>query len=304
MLKVDGYEFHDKFSMKFQFLGGKRLNIFQYQGQEEDHYTHILMCILDYKNQLILPQFLKELIPQESLDFQHTSLSIHTRKKFCPQPQKEYEFVIGIAPYKSGLPHSELEDNSGSIPDAWICGENFNILFEFKIRGVLDEGQISAHKRLIGKEDVQVIRLTWDNIMESLEEIKTDDEVLRYLLQNFLILKNKFRSKRRSSGMPKEIIGHINKSDELYFIITGSKSHKPYKVDKFYNDKIELLQDDLSGITAARKYIAQYVNQNKDSLPFDYSGDATVINDFCVAPGRAEKKNQWNQWRLGSFLIK
>lgn len=278
------------------------MNIFQYQGQEEDHYTHILMCILDYKNQLILPQFMKGLIPKESDSFQYTSLSIHTRTKFCPQPQKKYEYVIGIAPYKSGLTHSKLEDNSGSIPDAWICGENFNLLIEFKIRGVLDEGQISAHKRLISKEDVQVIRLTWDNVMASLANIETDDNVLNYFIHNFLMLESRFRSKRRSSGMPKEIISHINKSDELHFVITGSKAHNPYKVEKIFGGKTELLNDDLSGITAARRFIARYVNQNKGLLPFDYIGDATVINDFCVAPGRAEKKNQWNQWRLGSFL--
>lgn len=131
----------------------KELNILEYQGQEEDHYTHVLMCILDYKNQLILPQFIKGLIPQEATKFQYSNLSIHTRTKYCPQPPKKYGYVIGIAPYRSGLTHSELEDNSGSIPDAWICGENFNLLFEFKIRGALDEGQISAHKRLL-KEDV------------------------------------------------------------------------------------------------------------------------------------------------------
>ncbi|MGF6952440.1 hypothetical protein QF028_004945 [Neobacillus sp. B4I6] len=278
------------------------MNTFQYQGQEEDHYTNILMCILDYKNQLILPQFIKGLILKQASDFQFTSLSIHTRTKFCPQPHKLYEYVIGIAPYKSGITHSKLEDNSGSIPDAWICGDNFNLLFEFKIRGVLDEGQISAHKRLINKEDVQVIRLTWDNVMDSLEGIETDDAVLFYLLQNFLNLKNKFKSKRRSSGMPKEVISSVNKSNDLYFVITGSKVHKPYKVEKVFSGNKELIKDDLPGITAARKFIAQYVNQNKGSLPFDYQGDLTVINDYCVAPGRAEKKNSWNQWRLGAFL--
>ncbi|WP_417897765.1 hypothetical protein ABN702_15950 [Bacillus haimaensis] len=277
------------------------MNIFKYQGQEEDHYTHILMCILDYKNQFILPQFIKKILPQKSSDFQYSSLSIHTRKKYCPQQAKKYEYVIGIAPYKSGLSHSKLEDNSGSIPDAWICGVNFNLLMEFKIRGVLDEGQITAHKRLINREDVQVIRLTWDDVMDSLAEIETNDEVLKYFLQNFLLLKNKFMSKRRSSGMPKEIISHINKSEELHFVITGSKAHQPYKVEKIFAGKIELLKDDLPGITVARKFIARYVYQNKDLLPFDYKGDATLINDYCIAPGRAEKKNQWNQWRLGSY---
>lgn len=93
------------------------MNLFQYQGQEEDHYTNILMCILDYKNQLILPQFIKGLIPHQDIDLQFSSLSIHARTKFCPQSEKPYEYIMGIAPYKSGLTHSELEDNSGSIPD-------------------------------------------------------------------------------------------------------------------------------------------------------------------------------------------
>ncbi|MGD6892733.1 hypothetical protein [Bacillus mobilis] len=260
------------------------------------------MCILDYKNQLILPQFIKGLITQESNDFQFSNLSIHIRTKFCPQYQKQHEYVIGIAPYKSGVTHSELEDNSGSIPDAWICGNNFNLLFEFKIRGFLDEGQIVAHKRLMNKEHIQVIRLTWDDVMDSLSSIETDDEILLYLLQKFCELKSKFTSKRRSSGMPKYIISHIKKNNELHFIITGSKTHKPYKVEMVFNENKKLLKDDLSGITAARRFIAQYVYQKKDSLPFEYEGNTTEINDYCVVPGRTEKKNQWNQWRLGVLL--
>lgn len=278
------------------------MNIFHYQGQEEDHYTHILMNILEYKDKLILPQFIKELIGHYALDFQFSSVSIHTRRKLCPEPTKPYEIIIGIAPYKKGLTHSELEDNSGSIPDAWICGNNFNLLFEFKIRGTLDEGQISAHKRLIKADDVQVIRISWDNVFESLKAINTNDLILLYLLENFLELKNKFKSKRRSSGMPKAIVSGINKSNELYFRITGSRAYRPYKVEMVYGEKSEIIRGDLSGITVARKYIAQYVEQNKDSLPLDYQGDVTEINDYCVAPGRAEKKNSWNQWRLGSYL--
>ncbi|WP_342542430.1 hypothetical protein MHH33_16840 [Paenisporosarcina sp. FSL H8-0542] len=278
------------------------MNIFHYQGQEEDHYTNILMNILEYNDKLILPQFIKGLIGLQALNFQFSSLSINTRRKFCPEPTKPHEFIIGIAPYKSGVIHSELEDNSGSIPDAWICGENFNLLFEFKIRGTLDEGQISAHKRLIKKEDIQVIRLSWDNVFHSLEAINTDDLVLLFLVENFLELKFKFQSKRRSSGMPKEIISGINRSNDFYFRITGSRAYKPYKVEMIYNGKAKMIRDDLSGITVARKYIAQYVHQNKDSLPLDYQGDVTEITDYCVAPGRAEKLNKWNQWRLGSYL--
>lgn len=60
--------------------------------------------------------------------------------------------------------------------------------------------------------------------MDSLANIEKDEEIPKYLLRNFLMLNSRFRSKRRSSGMPKEIISHINKSDELNFVITGSKA--------------------------------------------------------------------------------
>lgn len=133
------------------------MNIFKYQGQEEDHYTNILMCILNYKNQSILPQFIKGLLPDIAKDFNFSSLSIHIRKKYCPEPPQPFEYIIGVAPYPSGISHSELEDHSGSIPDGWICGKNFNLLLEFKIRGVLDEGQITAHKRLLKNEKAEVI---------------------------------------------------------------------------------------------------------------------------------------------------
>jgi hypothetical protein len=177
------------------------MNIFKYQGQEEDHYTHILMCMLEYGSHLILPQFIHGLLKQAS-NFKFEDVSVHTRTKYCPQPCKPYEYVVGIAPYESALAYTPLEDNAGSIPDAWICGENFNLLFEFKIKGTLDEAQISAHKRLIDKEEIEVIRLTWENVMESLHSIKINDDVLKYLLSNYLHLNNRFKSKRRASGMP------------------------------------------------------------------------------------------------------
>ncbi|EAR66216.1 hypothetical protein B14911_10792 [Bacillus sp. NRRL B-14911] len=277
------------------------MNIFQYQGQEEDHYTNILLNILNYKEQLILQPFINKIIPHESTSFQFENASIHIRKKHCPEPSKQYEYVIGVAPYKSALAHSELEDNSGSIPDAWVCGKNFNLLFEFKIRGTLDEGQISAHKKLLTNGEVEVIRISWDQVFHALAAIQTEDEIIKYLIQNFVELKRKFQSKRRSSGMPKAIISNIKKEHELYFTITGSKMSRPYQVRKHYQGKVELLKGDLDGITAARSFIANYIRTYKEDLPINYFGEETVINDYCIAPGRAEKKNQWNQWRLGAF---
>jgi hypothetical protein len=278
------------------------LNLFEYQGQEEDHYTHFLMNILTYGYHEILPQFLYNIIPFHVKRLNLTELITKTRTKHCPQSSKELEYIIGIAPYKKALPHNSLEDNSGSIPDAWICGKNFNILLEFKIRGTLDEGQINAHKRLLHHTNLEVIRLNWDNVFQALSQIKTEDAILNYLIHQFLELKPKFQSKRQSSGMPKEIIGHVNNENDLYFTIIGSKEYKPYQVEKVYLKSREPLHSELSGIQSARRFIAKYVYENHSTLPMNYIGNETVINDYCVAPGRAEKKNQWNQWRIESFL--
>jgi hypothetical protein len=198
------------------------------------------------------------------MDF--TELITKTRAKHCPQSPKELEYIIGIAPYKKALPHNPLEDNSGSIPDAWISGKNFNILLEFKIRGTLDEGQINAHKGLLHHPNIEVIRLNWDIVFQALRQIKTEDAILNYLIQQFLELKSKFQSKRQSSGMPKEIIGHVNKENDLYFTITGSKGYKPYQVEKVYLESRELLHSELSGIQSARRFIANYILENHSSF--------------------------------------
>ena len=95
----------------------------------------------------LVEEFIKSLIPESAKEFSFKQMKINTRVKYCPQEEKEYEFIIGIAPYKKAIENqNKYEDNSGSIPDAWICGDNFNLLFEFKIRGVLDEAQIAAHQ--------------------------------------------------------------------------------------------------------------------------------------------------------------
>jgi hypothetical protein len=278
------------------------MKLFEYQGQEEDHYTHILMFILSYAQHSILPQFLYNIIPSQSKKMDFTELFTKTRIKNCPQSQKDLEYIIGIAPYEKALPRNPLEDNSGSIPDAWICGKNFNILLEFKIRGILDEGQINAHKRLLHNSNVEVIRLNWDIVFQALSQMKTNDIILNGLIHQFMEMKSKFQSRRKSSGMPKEIIGHVNKKNDLYFIITGSKENKPYQVEKVYLESRELLHSELRGIQSARRFIANYVHENHNTLPIHFIGKETVINDYCVVPGRVENKNQWNQWRIGSFL--
>jgi hypothetical protein len=109
------------------------LNLFEYQGQEEDHYTHILMYILTYEYHKILPQFLHNIIPYQIKRMDFTELITKTRIKHCPQSPKELEYIIGIAPYKKALPHNPLEDNSGSIPDAWSVGRTLTYYWSLKL---------------------------------------------------------------------------------------------------------------------------------------------------------------------------
>jgi hypothetical protein len=281
------------------------MNIFQYQGQEEDHYTNILMNILALNDCKLVKPFLKSLIPSEAHSFNYEGAYVSIRKKHRPQVEKENEFIIGIAPYKNAIHEKNtLEENLDSIPDAWICGANFNILFEFKIRGSLDEAQISAHKKLLSPH-AKVIRLQWSDVTHALQNILANEpigDVENFLITNFLEVSRNFKQKRRSSGMPSQIISHTKKENEVYFIITGSKSLGTYTVDKVVNNKVERINSSLDGIQSARRWIAKYVNENKDRLPLDYQGEQTIINDYCVVPGRPEKKNQWNQWRLGTML--
>jgi len=281
------------------------IEIFRYQGQEEDHYTNILMSILSIDNYSLTENFLKALIPQETIDFQFENLHISTRSKYCPHDHKEYEYIIGIAPFQKAIKQrNEFEHNTGSIPDAWICGKNFNLLFEFKIRGTLDESQIAAHQKLLSKEN-KVIELSWTNVLDALTKVHNDkNPVQSYLIKQFLVVSNNFKSKRKSSGMPTQIIGAKVNPNEIYFIITGSKNIKePYVVELVIDGKKEEIKSDLKGIQEARRWIAHYVidnKNNKNNLPIKFDGMNSEITDLCVVPGR--KKNKWNQWRLGSFL--
>lgn len=279
------------------------MSLFKYQGQEEDHYTNILMNILSFEQNRLIKPFLEALLPQESHNFDFNKLNVSVRKKDCPQERKEHEYIIGIAPYEKAIDlHKPYEENLSSIPDAWICGNNFNLLFEFKIRGTLDESQIAAHKKLLG-ESCEVIRLKWANIEKALQIISLNcNGIENYLISEFLKVIPLFKSKRNSSGMPKEIISNINKENELHFIITGGKGLGPYKVEKVFHDQKTLLNTELTGIQASRAWIAAYVLNNYNLLPIQFESMNTIISDYCVLPDRPKKKNMWNQWRLGAYL--
>jgi hypothetical protein len=279
------------------------MNIFQYQGQEEDHYTNILMNLLSLNNCKLVEPFLKKLLENHIIGLSFKGTSIYLRKKNCPQLEKPIEILLGVAPFMNALDErNTLEDNLNSIPDAWICGENFNILLEFKIRGNLDEGQLAAHRKLLGN-NATIVRLKWEDVVNSLRNCKdvNDDPIYDFLIDQFLEVSQGFKRKRKSSGMPVQVISNINNESKLYFIITGSKKTGVYTIDKVYNQKTERLNDNINGIIPARKWIAKYVMDNFRELPLEFHGDQTIISDYCVVPGRPEKKNQWNQWRLGTL---
>jgi hypothetical protein len=188
-----------------------------------------------------------------------------------------------------------------SIPDAWIYGSNFNLLFEFKIRGTLDDAQLAAHKIKLQNYS-GTIMLQWKDVVNSLEYIKDEgNEIQRFLINEFIKSSKLFKSKRRASGMPKEIIGGSNHTGNLYFRIIGSKEIGVYTVDiVFPRGKEKRLESKLDGIQSSRRWIAKYVLENHNTLQLKDFSKETIITDFCVKPGRL--KNSWNQWRLGSYL--
>lgn len=277
------------------------MDLFTFRKMEEDHYTNILMYILSTNSYSLLQLFLKKLFPKESENFVFEDLGIRTFSKRPPQLGKEKEYIIGIAPYANIQTPSELENNMDSIPDGWIFGRNFNLLFEFKIRGTLDDAQLAAHRKIL-KNYTGTIKRQWRDVIEVLEQLQSEgDEIQRFLISEFIKCSKQFISKRRASGMPKGIISGKAAKGKLYFRITGSKETGVYSIDVIFPDESEeRLKSDLTGIQEARRWIANYVMKNYHLLSINEVTEKTVITDFCVKPGRI--KNAWNQWRLGSYL--
>lgn len=260
------------------------------------------MYILSMNNYSLLPSFLQHLIGDEAKNFDFEYTNIELFSKISPQTPTNHEYIIGIAPYQNeSVETNNLQNNMDSIPDAWIFGRNFTLLFEFKIRGTLDEAQLAAHKAKLSNYN-GTICLKWPDVITALEKVKKEaSEIQRFLIKEFISASQQFKSKRSSSGMPKEIIGGRKKEDDLHFIITGSKETDGYTVDiVFPNGMKKRLANQLQGIQHTRRWIAKFVYENKGKLPLTNVNNQTIITDFCVKPGRI--KNVWNQWRLGSYL--
>ncbi|WP_221563177.1 hypothetical protein [Alkalihalobacillus sp. TS-13] len=243
---------------------------FAFRKMEEDYYTNILMYILNYDNYKLLPLFIHKLIGNKSKDFDYNQLGIGLFMKNPPKSSNKYKYIIGIAPYEFHQDNNTLENNMDSIPDAWVYGFNFTLLFEFKIRGNLDEAQLAAHKKKLPNYK-GTIRLKWSDVIEALHFIKKDgNQVQRFLIDEFIASSKDFKIRRKSSGMPKEIIGGRNIEEEIHFIITGSKDTNGYSVDIVLPDGMKKrLINSLSGIQASRKWIAGFIIEMQNQLPID-----------------------------------
>jgi hypothetical protein len=246
--------------------------------------------------------FLNLLIGETTKNFNHEKNQIKLFSPINPNPNVEFEYILGIAPYKRKLPNNGLEGNLDSIPDAWIYGGNFTILVEVKVRGTLDNSQLAAHQAKFLKP-AKVIEVSWQKVFESLNKLDLSTKPIEaFLIRQFLSEYKDMNAERRiSSGMPREIIGGVSKEHEVYFIISGSKQTDFYTVDlHFPSGSVKRLNDSLNGIQESRRWIANYVKYNHIDLNISFDGDKTIINDRCVKPGRI--KDAWNQWRLGSYL--
>ncbi|MGM0875335.1 MAG: hypothetical protein ACQEWV_11130 [Bacillota bacterium] len=97
------------------------------------------------------------------------------------------------------------------------------MLFEVKIKGILDESYLVAHQNLFGK-DCEIIRLEWTHVISALKTVHIDCKSN----EKFLIsqVTETVKSKRKSSGIPKQVISNLNKEVDFHFIIIGSSKLK------------------------------------------------------------------------------
>lgn len=102
-------------------------NLFDQYKHPENRLTHALVCCLDSDRQL-LGRFLRRVLgPAASV----------------PREMSIFEQTI------PGEPEPQTEDESDSLPDAWICdGKNWCVLLESKIRAPLDLKQLRKHRSL------------------------------------------------------------------------------------------------------------------------------------------------------------
>lgn len=272
------------------------MNIFSYYKQLENHCTNILMNLLAMNDAELLRPFLDRFIPGAAgLAIGEVFFSLFT--EYPPAGAKRYEYIIGIAPFLRKESEKEVSPNPGSIPDAWIVGENFRLLFEFKVSGTLNDGQFAAHGAKLSPNAGQ-IELTWKQIGEAMRSFELVGQ-RKWLIDQFCELIAEFESPQPASGMPKQIISRRKaQPNETYFVINGNQRSGIYTVDVVRpGEPAQRILDKGTGIQSNRRWIQQYI-QGSNNMSSFLDVDGLVI-DCCESPGR--RKPEWNRWPLGAF---
>ncbi|MDQ0896358.1 MULTISPECIES: hypothetical protein [unclassified Paenibacillus] len=274
------------------------MNIFNHYKQKENHYSNILMTLLSLDNSRLLKQFSQKFLPQaDKLNFGEPQYVLFSES--AGVTPRDFEYLLAIAPFPRKK--NELRNNSDSIPDAWVVGENVTILFEFKVTGTIDEAQFSAHRRKLSTS-CQEIEVSWKEIARFLEEAEVDS-TLAFLIEQFAAIIMDLKSPRPSSGMPKyRTSGRKARHDEPYFVITKNANiEKNYQIHIVLPGKQqESLSEDQTGIMDARRWIVRYIKQADDPSVY-----LTLDNEFidkCIKPERIDPS--WNRWEFGKLVAR
>ncbi|GIO15371.1 hypothetical protein J19TS2_49260 [Cohnella xylanilytica] len=271
------------------------MNLFNHYKQRENHCTNILMSLLAMNETDLLRPFLEQLIPGAAeLDYGDVRFLLFAEHP--PAETKPFEVIVGVVPF----PRKETEDtapNPGSIPDAWIVGEHFTLLFEFKVTGSLNTAQFAAHRAKLSP-NAREIEVTWKQVGEALRRLPARGTE-KWLIEQFCEVIAELESPRPASGMPKQVIsGRKAQPGEPFFVITGNKRLGMYTVDVVRpNAAAKRVLAYGTGIQASRRWIQDFIRRSEDPEAYMVEGD--VVIDCCEDPDR--EKPAWNRWRLGTF---
>ena len=251
------------------------MNLFSHYKQRENHCTNILMNLLfENQNQLLQP-FLQKFVPEAVL-FNYSGTQFMLFTEHPPAERKQYEYLIAVAPFPRKKVEEEITANPGSIPDAWIVGENFTMVFEFKISGSIDEEQFAAHRKKLSLECREMV-VTWKQIGEFLSGLDVDP-TMNWLIGQFSDAILEFESPRQASGMPRQVFSRRRaQPDEPYFVITGNKRFGTYRIEVVLpSEEPRLLLERSTGIMECRRWINRYIQECGNSTIYLAADEAVI----------------------------
>ncbi|WP_217562649.1 hypothetical protein [Paenibacillus sp. GbtcB18] len=275
--------------------GDMTMNLFTHYRQRENHCTNVLLNLLAMNEAILLKPFLEKLIPgAKKLVLKDVRFLLFTENP--PAEIKPFEYVIGVAPFLRKKTQEETIPNPGSIPDAWILGQNFTLQFEFKVTGALNNAQSAAHREKL--PNAQEVEITWKQVGKALRGLQAEGTT-KWLIDQFCEVIADLESPRPASGMPKQIISHRKaQPNEPFFVISGNKRLGKYNIENVSPGAQErkLLTNGI-GIQESRRWIQKYIQSNEE--PGIYLTEDNVVIDCCIDPD--SRIESWNRWRLGSY---